>query len=140
FGSGRPLWPSDIGTRANADPYQGTAQNQSVSIQHIDNAFKVIGWQAPSAAPSGGWPSVFAVYVDAANVPPLLGSYVVEKRTLVFRPQYPLSAGVRYRAVFRRPGQPAVEKTFEGPSQSTTPTTRVERGFPSADVVPGNQL
>jgi hypothetical protein len=118
-----------------------TARSQSVSIQHDGSTFKVVGWPAPASPPSGGWPTIFAVYVDAANVPPLLGAYSVEGRALTFRPQYPLSPGVRYRAVFKDPaGRPPVEQRFDGPARSTTPTTRVERLYPSSDVLPSNQL
>jgi len=117
-----------------------TVHAQVVSIQNDGNAFTVIGWQAPSAPPSGGWPSLFAVYVDSASVP-LLGSYAVDNRTLRFRTQYPLSPGVRYRAVFHQPGSPAVvEQTFNGPPRNTTPATRVERIYPTSDVLPSNQL
>jgi hypothetical protein len=118
-----------------------TVHTQVVSIQRDANAFKVIGWQAPATPPAGGWESVFAVSVDAANVPPLLGSYAVENHTLIFRSQYPLSAGVRYRAVFQQPGsRAALQQTFDGPSKNTTPSARVERIYPSADVLPSNQL
>ena len=117
-----------------------TVSNQSVSIQFESNAFKVVGWPAPAAAPSGGWGPVFAVYVEGAS-DRLLGSYAVENRTLIFRPQFPLAAGVRYRAVFRQPGsRAAVEETFNGPPKSVTPVTRVERVYPTADTLPSNQL
>ena len=72
-------------------------------------------------------------------MPPLAGSYAVENGTLVFRPTYPLAAGPRYRAVFRGAGTP-IEKTFDGPARSVTPSARVERVYPSADVLPSNQL
>jgi len=117
-----------------------TASTQTVSILLDGNTFKVVGWQAPAAPPSGGWPTMFAVYVDAPNVPPLLGSYSVDNRTLTFRSQYPLSPGVRYRAVLRQPGQRAIEQTFNGPPRNVTPATRVDRVYPSADVLPSNQL
>jgi hypothetical protein len=118
-----------------------TVSNQSVSIQYENSAFKVVGWLAPASPPQGGWQPLFAVYVDAANVPPLLGSYTVENRTLLFHPQYPLSPGVRYRAVFHQPGvRAAIERTFDGPPKATTPSTRVERIYPSSDVLPSNQL
>jgi hypothetical protein len=118
-----------------------TATAQSVSIQQDGNAFKVIGWQAPAAPPAGGWASVLAVYVGTGNVPALLGTYAVENRALVFRAQYPLSSGARYRVVFHQPGQSAVvEHTFDGPARSTTPAARVEHVYPSADVLPSNQL
>ena len=117
-----------------------TVSNQSASIHFESNAFKVIGWASPAVAPSGGWAPVLAVYVEGAG-DPLLGSYSVENRTLIFRPQFPLAAGVRYRAVFHQPGSRAVvEQTFSGPPRSVTPTTRVDRVYPTADVLPGNQL
>jgi hypothetical protein len=117
-----------------------TVSNQSVSIQFDSNAFKVIGWAAPAAPPPGGWPAVFAVFVEGAS-DPLLGSYSVENRTLSFRPQFPLAEGVRYRAVFRQAGsRAAVEQTFNGPPKRIWPATRVERVYPTADVLPGNQL
>ena len=117
-----------------------TVQTQTVTIQNDGSTFTVIGWQAPSSPPTGGWPPVFAVYVDAASLP-LLGTYAVDNRTLRFRPQYPLSPGVRYRAVFHQPGSRAVvEQTFNGPPRNTTPATRVERIYPTSDVLPSNQL
>ena len=117
-----------------------TVETQVVSIQNDGNEFKVAGWQAPATPPSGGWPSVFVVSVDTTNVPPLLGSYSVDRGTLIFRSQYPLSPGVRYRAVFHPSGQRAIEQTFNGPPKNTTPTARVEQVYPSADVLPSNQL
>ena len=73
-------------------------------------------------------------------MPPLLGSYSVERDALVFRPTFPITAGVRYRAVFHPPGAAPLEKTFDGPARDTTPSTRVERIYPSSDVLPSNQL
>jgi hypothetical protein len=96
----------------------------------------------PAAAlrvPAAGWQSVFVVYAAAGDVPPLAGSYAVENGTLVFRPKYPLAAGPRYRAVFRGAGTP-IEKTFDGPARSVTPSARVARVYPSAEVLPSNQL
>ena len=71
----------------------------------------------------------------------MIGAYAVEGRTLVFRPRYPLAPGVKYRAVFRPPGQQTpIERSFDGPAQSSAPATRVERVYPSADVLPSNTL
>ena len=109
-------------------------------LQLEGNVFKVAG--LPAAAlrvPAAGWQSVFVVYAGAGDVPPLAGSYAVENGTLVFRPTFPLAAGPRYRAVFRGAGAP-IEKTFDGPARSVTPSARVERVYPSADVLPSNQL
>ena len=119
-----------------------TAITQAVSIQYENNAFTLSGWRAPAAPPRGGWQQLFAVYVDAGNVAAILGTYTVENGTLIFRPQYPLSPGVQYRAVFRHPTSPAasVEKRFSGPPKNTTPSTRIDRIYPSTDVLPSNQL
>jgi len=118
-----------------------TAAAQSVSIQFDGGAFKVAGWKAPSSAPAKGWASLFVVYAGAGDVPPLLGSYSVENGTLVFRPQFGISAGVHYRAVFHPPdGGAAIEKGFDGPPRDFTPVARVEHVYPSGDVWPSNQL
>jgi hypothetical protein len=117
------------------------AAAQSISIQHDGNTFKVAGWRAPAAPPAGGWSSVFVVYAGPGDVPPLTGTYVVENGTLVFRAAYPVSPGVRYRAIFRPPGGgAAIERAFDGPPRSTIPLTRVARVYPSGDVLPSNQL
>jgi hypothetical protein len=117
-----------------------TANAQSTSIQFENGSFKVVGWKVPSPASPAGWSSVFVVYTGTGDVPPLLGSYAVEGGTLVFHPAFPISAGVKYRAVFHAPGIPTVEKTFDGPPRDTTPSARVEHIYPSADVLPSNQL
>ena len=117
------------------------ARAQSVSIQLDTGAFRVTGWQAPATPPAGGWASVFSVHAGTASAPAMLGAYTVERGTLVFRPRYPLAPGVQYRAVFQQPGQRApVERGFEGPAQLPAAATRVERVYPSADVLPSNTL
>ena len=80
------------------------------------------------------------MFAGAGNVPPMVGSYAVENGTLVFRPAFPLAAGVVYRAVFHPPGSAAVETAFHGPAKQTTPLARVEHVYPSADVLPSNLL
>jgi hypothetical protein len=117
-----------------------TAAAQTISLRLEGSAFKVVGLPASTLrAPASGWPSVFVVYAGTGDVPPLAGSYAVENGALVFRPAYPLAAGPRYRAVFRGAGTP-IEKTFEGPARAVTPPARVERVYPSTDVLPSNQL
>jgi hypothetical protein len=118
-----------------------TASAQTISIQFDGGTFRVAGWKAPSTAPANGWASVFMVYAGAGNVPPLAGSYSVQSDTLVFHPTYPIEAGVHYRAVFQPPtGGAPVEKTFDGPHLDKTPSARVKNIYPSADVMPSNQL
>jgi hypothetical protein len=106
------------------------AAAQSVSVQLEGNVFKVVG------ATTG----TLVVYAGAGDVPPLAGKTAVENGAIVFRPAYPLAPGVRYRAVFTSTRGAATEKTFDGPARRTTSTTRVERVYPSADVLPSNQL
>ena len=83
---------------------------------------------------------MFSLYAGTADAPAMLGNYSVEGGTLVFRPRYPLAAGVKYRAVFRQPGRTTIERTFHGPTRLAAAATRVERVYPSADVLPSNTL
>lgn len=118
-----------------------TAAAQSISIQFEGGVFRVTGWHAPSSAPPRGWNAVFNVYAGAGNVPAMSGTYSVEGDTLVFRPTFPISPGVRYRAFFQPlNGGAPIEKIFDGPPREVTPTSRVEHVYPSADVLPSNQL
>ena len=70
----------------------------------------------------------------------MLGTYAVENGTLVFRPRFPLAAGIRYRAVFQPAGSTPVETFFDGPKKDTTPSTRIVHIYPSTNVFPDNQL
>jgi hypothetical protein len=116
-----------------------TASAQGISIQFENGAFKVAGFKA-AQPPAGGWSSIFNIYAGVGDVPPLLGSYTVDDGVVVFRPRFPIAAGVRYRAVFRQPGGGSIEKIFDGPKPDTTPRARVEQVYPSGDVLPSNQL
>ncbi|HEX5431881.1 MAG TPA: Ig-like domain-containing protein [Bryobacteraceae bacterium] len=111
-----------------------------VSIHLEGGAFQVEGWHA-DREPAQGWGSIFDVYVDSgAPVPPMFGSYSVDRGKLIFRPQFPLTAGVRYRAVFHAPGTETVEASFKQPLPPAGPPARVAAVYPSADVLPANQL
>ncbi len=71
----------------------------------------------------------------------MAGSYATENGTLVFRGNFPLAPGVRYRAVFHPPGGgAAVERFFDGPPKDTARRTSVRAVYPSADVLPSNLL
>jgi hypothetical protein len=106
-----------------------------VSIQMQDGEFIVAGWTPPAAAPAAGWSSIFAVYAGSGDVPPLLGRYSTDSGTLRFRPRYTLAPGLRIRAVFR-----GATTFFDIPREDLTPTTRVERVYPTAATLPENQL
>jgi hypothetical protein len=106
---------------------------QSVLLE--GGAFRVAG-RDPGPEPSGGWSSVLAVYAGAGDVPPLAGVYSVENGVLTFRPRYPLAPGVHVRAVLD-----SREFTFEIPrAPAPGSTTRVSHVYPSADLLPENQL
>ena len=105
------------------------AAAQPVAIQFDGKVFRVSARQGS-----------LVVYAGAGDVPPLAGATAVEGLSLVFRPKFPLAPGVRYRVVFTPPGGAPVEKTFDTPSKPLTPVTRVDRLYPTADVLPSNQL
>jgi hypothetical protein len=96
---------------------------------------------APTAST---WPRLFAVYAEqehSKNVPPMTGRWRVAGDRLVFEPQFPLARGVRYRAEYREKNMAApVIAHFELPADTTAPSTRVVQVYPSADVLPENQL
>jgi hypothetical protein len=121
-----------------------TAAAQSISLQFDGKVFRVLGWKPPASPPAGGWAAVFIVYAGAGtgtDIPPLAGSYTIEEGALVFRPTYPIASGPLYRAVFHPPGGASIERAFPtGGDHSVRPTTRVDRVYPSADVLPSNQL
>jgi len=110
------------------------------AIRLDDGVFRVTGWHA-GGEPADGWSSLLSIYAGEGDVPALLGKYTVEEGTLAFRPRFPLSPGLRVRAVFQAPDGRVVRAVFEIPKAvPLAPTTRVERVFPSADVLPANEL
>ena len=113
---------------------------EDIAIELDGSAFKVVGWKAPSAPPVGGWSSILLVYAGREEVPPLLGSYAVEGGTLVFRPAYPIAPGVQYRVEFHASGGASLEKIVDGPRLDTSPVAHVLRVYPTAEVLPSNQL
>jgi hypothetical protein len=70
-----------------------------------------------------------------------MGSYRADERGIVFQPRFGVQDGMRYRAVYRRAGNsPPLERIFETAVRDMTPTTEVTRVYPSADLLPENQL
>ena len=93
------------------------------------------------------WQAIFAVYAtprgaesQSAN-PAVMGSYRADGRGIVFQPRFGVQDGMRYRAVYRPAGNsPPLERIFETAVRDMTPTTEVTRVYPSADLLPENQL
>jgi hypothetical protein len=100
------------------------------------------------------WTALFAVYVDEGNKiarkdrPAMLGSYDVRQNVLRFEPRYPLTPGIRYRAVFdpsRLPGQAArhhaaIEVELIVPKPKPLVATVVRQVYPSGNKLPENHL
>ncbi|HEV8147306.1 MAG TPA: Ig-like domain-containing protein [Bryobacteraceae bacterium] len=102
---------------------------------HLENgAFRVDGWK-----PTGDPASMFSVHVGMSETP-MLGDYEVAGDSVIFRPRFPLSSGVSYRAVFHPPGAAKLETVFEGPAPPNGPKTSVTQIYPTADTVPENTL
>jgi hypothetical protein len=112
---------------------------QEARVDFINGVFTLVGWQdkVGDEPPAAGWDSVLAVYAAGADTP-MLGKYSVENgpqgKTLRFQPRFPLSAGVSYRAVF--PGG----SLFLDAAAPPPPAARVEHIYPSAGVLPANEL
>ena len=115
-------------------------QSPSIRFDNGKNLFVLENWRGAAALPADRWSEVFTVSVDAPNVPSLLGKHRIESGILVFAPQFPLQAGVSYRAVAKIPGVAPLSKVFSIPKADATPATVVERVYPSANVLPENQL
>lgn len=117
----------------------GTAYGAAnISIHFDAGVFRITGF-SETVEPAGGWGSAFAVYTDPRDVQPMLGSYEFSDQVLTFRPRFPIAAGVHYHAVFHAFGT-RVESSFDGPPIATNPITRIDRVYPSTDILPSNAL
>lgn len=92
------------------------------------------------------WANVLRVSV-ADGEPAMLGAYEVTGRTLRFTPMFPFDAGRQYHVAFNpgaltgaAPGASRLVTTVGLPAATVEPSTLVATVFPSADVVPENQL
>lgn len=93
--------------------------------------------------------SVFSVSVAPKDtqqdaLPAMSGSFAIVDGGLRFQPKYPLTPGVRYRAVFDvsaiSGSQQRLERVFELPRPPAQPATQVVAIYPSANRLPENQL
>jgi hypothetical protein len=93
------------------------------------------------------WAQILSVSVGEGQ-PPMLGEYSLRGNTLRFAPMFPLDPGRQYRVVFNptaaggtaAAGAAPLIASVGLPAVATTPSTVVSHVFPSADVVPANQL
>ena len=88
-------------------------QSPSIRFDGARNAFLLENWTDAAQLTPERYAEVFSVSVDIPDIPPMLGQYRVERGALVFTPQFPVQAGVRYRAVARIPGVAPVTSVVE---------------------------
>jgi hypothetical protein len=90
------------------------------------------------------WAQTLAVFAEQGavmDVPPMVGTWrAVSGNRIRFEPRFPLTRGVRYRAEYRVAGAAPMISYFALPADTTLPSTTVLNVFPSADVLPENQL
>ncbi len=96
------------------------------------------------------WQQLLAVTVGADagdDVPPVLGHYRVSGQALQFEPRFPLTPGVTYRVVLHPAALPKpvadirpVDQEVTMPALPQRPPTHITQAYPSADVLPENQL
>lgn len=95
-----------------------------------------------------GWTRALAVYVrdpaapkvDRKTAPAMAGTYLLEKNQLRFTPRFPLRPGLTYGAVLTLGDQPPRSLEISLPKPAAGPPARVTQIYPSADVLPENQL
>ena len=85
------------------------------------------------------WTAILKVSVGA-DQPAAVGQYAVEDGRIRFTPMFPLDPGRQYHVSFTPPGGEPVTATVGLPAADTTPKTMVLQVFPTADLVPENQL
>lgn len=85
------------------------------------------------------WTAVFKISVGADQAP-MVGQYAIEDGRVRFTPMFPLDHGRQYHVTFAAPGTSPVTSVVALPAKDTTPTTMVATVFPTAEVVPENQL
>lgn len=80
------------------------------------------------------WTALLAVHSGSLAEPAMLGSYEVTREAIVFRPRFPLVAGLTYTVRFD-----GFETTVTVPAKTATPTV-LAQVYPTAGALPANQL
>lgn len=97
--------------------------------------------QKPMSKPE--WTALLAVHSGPLTEPAMLGSYEATGEAIVFRPRFPLVAGLTYTVRFDGsridPARTLIVTTVTPPGK-TTPATVVAHVYPTADALPANQL
>jgi hypothetical protein len=115
-------------------------QAPAVRFDQAKGVFLLEGWAGAAQQTPERLAEAFTVSVDAPDVPALLGRYSFENGSVIFTPQYPVQAGVRYKAIARIPGVAPITTVTEIPKKTVAPSTVVANVYPSVNVLPENQL
>jgi hypothetical protein len=154
-GAGRGSAFADESEPRAAPKSQAAAQSVSIELAQSgrDVRFSIVGLSDAELdaldkrlTDLAAWAQVFFVTVagesDSAALP-MLGEYKIEDGRLWFTPRFPLRAATAYRATFRRTvGEKKQElvREFTTADVPVGEPTRVEQVFPTAAVLPENQL
>ena len=113
----------------------------SSSIQLLDGDPPVVRVRSASLErPETDWAAILQVCVDKADAPALAGSYKWQPGILTFTPRYRFQAGLAYRATFRLGSEATMSVLTPASSANPKTATYVERVYPTATVLPENQL
>ena len=85
------------------------------------------------------WTAILKISVGA-DQPAAVGQYAIEEGAIRFTPMFALDPGRQYHVTFTPPGGQPMTATVGLPAPDTTPKTIVSQVFPTAEVVPENQL
>ena len=123
------------------DPAPGAVEVTGIS----GDALPAIARHRTSEGGNASGLAVFAepvagVVTRETTMPPIAGRWRLESDRLRFEPQFPWTQGVRYRAEYRPPGGAVVVSFFELPEVKPATPTEVVQVFPSAALLPENQL
>jgi hypothetical protein len=103
------------------------------------------------------WQPYFSIYTGdhlpaGAEQPAVLGTYQIDKDTLLFRPRFPFVKGQTYTARFNlsklsmdfqkqiQPSTQTLQHTFTVPKPINTSTTHVVQIYPTSSALPANLL
>lgn len=123
----------------------GHAQTTSVNIRLLGDplVFRVDNSSVLQRINNPNFERIFKVFLVQPDgnlaSEPVAGDYAFERNQLTFKPRYKLQPGLTYRAMFKLADEVGRYETTI-PKPTYVSTTYVERIYPSAAVLPENQL
>jgi Bacterial Ig-like domain len=143
-----PRPPRKIQIKVHEDPATGNTSFEVLNLKDAD-----LDKLTKANLTEAQWQALFSVSIQkdaaaASTVPlPLLGSYRLMNKKLVFLPRYPPQHGLQYQAVFNlatlpehRADEKPVTAHFTLARKHAAADTVVAHVYPSTDKLPENQL